>query len=122
MKTADSPTNGTVLENDAGKRGGADQHWQTAGDRVLLYLRCLNFPAPQALELALGSIKVAERSTSLGSGNSPVLEAMQALRQLLSEKESGMFERSHSPDIWCGRAKLSSPPLHRLPMVPEKGF
>jgi hypothetical protein len=119
MEMLGSPADTTIRENEAGKGGGADQHWQTAGDRVLLYLRCLNFPTTQAFELALRALKAAERSMSLGSGNSPVVEAMQALHQLLSEQESGIVGHSHSLATWRDCVIPPSPPLHRLPMVPE---
>jgi hypothetical protein len=120
MKTPDHSTDGTIAENRAEKGIRADRYWQTAGDRVLLYLRCLNFPAPQALELALGALKAAEQNTSPGSGNSPVAEAMGALHQIMGEQKPAMAGQNSSPAAWCDVLPPSTPPLHRLPMVPEE--
>lgn len=119
MKTFDSPEDKTIAKKQADRKSEGDRYWQTAGDRVLLYLRCLNFPAPQALELALGALKAAERNMNLASGNSPVVEAMQALYQLLRERRPGMPGQNYSPAAWCGGLKPPLPPLQRLPMVPE---
>ncbi len=85
----------------------------------MLYLRCLNFPAPQALELALGALKAAERSIEPGSANSPVGEAMQALHELLSEQKPAVFDHNHSLAAWCECDIPPAPALHRLSMVAE---
>jgi hypothetical protein len=107
-----------MMGNGAGKRSEADRYWQAAGDRVFLYLRCLNFPAPQALELALGVLKAAERSMGLGYGNSPVSEAMQALHQALSEQKPD--GRSHSLTTRYDCLAPPPPPLRRRSMVAEE--
>jgi len=107
------------VENKAGKIRETGQYRQTAGDRVFLYLRCLNFPAPQALELARRALKAAERSMTADSGNSPVFEAMQALNQLLIEQQPGIRDHMHSLATWCECRIPPSPPLHRQSMVPE---
>jgi hypothetical protein len=119
MKTFDSHLDKTIVQSEARKRSEVDQYWQTAGDRVLLYLRCLNFPAPKALDLALRALKTAEQSVALGSGKSPVVETMQALHQLLSQSTLGKNDRTHSLATWCGWLVSPSPSLYRLPMVPE---
>lgn len=120
MKTLEFPAVKAVAENRAGERSEADRHWQMAGDRVMLYLRCLHFPAPQALELALAALRAAERTTRPGSGNSPVAEAMQALHRLLGEQRSGIFGHDHSTINRCEDFAPPWPPLHRLPMIPEE--
>jgi hypothetical protein len=119
MKTVESPADKTIAENEVGKRSESDRTWQTAGDRVLLYLRCLSFPAPQALELSLSALKTAQRSLSLGSGNSPVVEAMNALHQLISDQGPETLHRKRYPGTRCEYIIPLSPPLHRRPMVPE---
>ena len=93
-----------------------DRDWQIAGDRVLLYLRCLSFPELQALDLALRALKEAERNIIQGSGNSPVAEAMQTLLHLLKEQKPGVS----SDSVWCELPMPSTPPIHRLHMIPEE--
>ena len=78
---------------------------------MLLYLRCLNFPAPEALELALRALETAERTMDLSSGNRPVVESMQALDELLNKQKTEMFDLEHF------RSPL--PPIRRKPMVPD---
>jgi hypothetical protein len=39
----------------------------------------------------------------------------------MSEQRSGIFDGKHSLDAWCESIIPPSPPLRRLPMVPE-GF
>jgi hypothetical protein len=119
MNIHDSPAEKTIAKNEAGIRSEADRYWQTAGDRVLLYLRCLNFPAPQALELALGALKAAERSMDRDSVNGPVAEAMQALHELLSEQKPAGFDHNHCLAAWYECVIPPAPAIHRLPMVPE---
>jgi len=119
MKFPDSVAEKTIAKNEAGKRSEADRCWQMAGDRVLLYLRSLNFPAPQALELALGALKAAERSMGPDSGTGPVGEAMHALDQLLAEQKPADLAPDRSPAVWCECVIPTAPPLHRLAMVPD---
>jgi len=117
MKTLDSPAHDTIESVETPRKtAAADQVWQTAGDRVLLYLRCLNLPAPQALELALGALDAAEHSLATGSGGSPVEQAIQALHGLLSEQSTG--ELGLMASLEC--LPSASPPLERRPMVPEQ--
>ena len=97
-----------------------DRYWQIAGDRVLLYLRCLNFPETQALDLALRALKEAEHNIIQGSGNSPVAEAMQTLRRLLNGQITGVAGRDHFLDVRGEPPMPSMPPIHRLHMIPEK--
>lgn len=93
---------------------------EIAGDRVLLYLRCLNFPAPQALDLALRAVREAERKMIQGGGNNPVVEAMQALRNLLVEQGPGVAGNGHSLNNRCESPMPSTSPIHRLHMIPEE--
>ena len=111
MKAVDFPTEKLITDRPAVNRSEADHYWQTAGERVLLYLRCLNFPAPQALELALRALETAERKVDLSSGNTPVAQSMQALNELLSKQKTDMVDHEHPI--------VPLPPLRRLPMVPE---
>ena len=97
-----------------------ERYWQIAGDRVLLYLRCLNFPETRALDLALRALKEAERNIIQGSGNSPVAEAMQTLRRLLNGQKTGVAGRDHFLSVRCELPMPSTPPIHRLHMIPEK--
>ncbi len=84
----------------------ADRRWQTAGDRVFLYLRCLNLPAAQAHELALRALNEAEQNIAGGdSGKDPVAEALDVLDGLLGEliqKTNGDF-----PGPWCRQNLMS---------------
>lgn len=106
--------------NGAEKRSVPDPYWQVAGDRVLLYLRCLNFPAPQALRLTLRALKAAEQNLRAGSGNNhPVSEAMEALHQLLAEQKPEIPGAYHYLSAWCDCAEPPTPPIHRRSMVPE---
>jgi len=120
MKTLDLSSEKIFPDNGVGKKAIGERYWQTAGDRVLLYLRCLGFPAPKALELSLAALKTAERNATRGSGGSPVVEAMEALHQLLREQEFGTLDTNLS--VGAGRECVppALPPLHRLSMVPER--
>ncbi|MDR3556566.1 MAG: hypothetical protein P4L55_17580 [Syntrophobacteraceae bacterium] len=88
---------------------------QIALDRVLLYLRCLDFPAPQALELARRVFGEVEGNSAPGAD--PVARAMQALRRLLREQRPGVGE--HPGQARPERSVPASPPVYRSRMVPE---
>ncbi len=103
-----------------GLKRGSDRNWQVAGDRALLYLRCLNFPASQALELTLEAFKRAERE--IDSGANPTREVMRKLNQLLEEKSLEDSGFGPSSDFGCPSLALSTPPLERRSMTSEEVF
>ena len=110
------PEKTAIMKDSVGRQQNSDPRWQTASDRALLYLRCLDVPAPRALELALEAIKTAERALASDSGASPTQEVMKALNSLLLEEEN--------PDVLIRSRALtghypapSTPPLQRLPMT-----
>jgi|GEM_PF-6244477 len=71
------------------ERINADRYWQTAEERVLLYLRCLNFPAGQDLELALQVLEEAKTNITSGrSKDDPVATALDVMDELLRKKKS----------------------------------
>ncbi len=97
------------------------RQWQAAGDRMLLYLRCLNLPYPQALEFALQALKEADQTIRKGSDRSPMAESMQILYRLLEEQKPEILARNRFfLDTWCRCSPRPSPPLRRLPMVTKK--
>jgi hypothetical protein len=120
MKTLELMPNSTVAGDTPERGAHFDHNGQIAGDRVLLYLRCLNFPARQALDLALRALKEAEGSAIQGSEDIPVAEAVQALRRLLREQKKGGSGRDHSMSVGCQVPSPSTSPIHRLHMVPEE--
>jgi hypothetical protein len=106
MKNLDSPPAATTVECIDKPGFSADRCWQIAMDRVLLYLRCLGFPARQALDLAMRALEAAEENYSRSAGTSPVGESMRALHEFMKKREVQI---------------PSTPPLHRLHMIPEEG-
>ncbi len=115
-----------------------DRYWQIAGDRVFLYLRCLNFPPAQTLELSLRALKEAEQNISNDdSRDNPVAEAMEALLELLHKIggenipgyrcEEKWMQKSKAEDISSSRDRSSAvapetsmPPILRLHMTPQE--
>ena len=97
--------------------------WQTAGDRVFLYLRCLNLPAAQIFEIALSALKAAENNcmNEESNDNSPVAEAMVALDKLLRKQHYEMGGGENFPDglIRPATRDSSMPPIRRLHMTPQ---
>jgi hypothetical protein len=106
MKTHDSPSETKPAECIDKLGFSADRCWQIAMDRVLLYLRCLGFPAREALDLAMRALEAAEVNNSRSVGTSPVGESMRALHEFMKKREVQI---------------PSTPPLHRLHMIPEEG-
>lgn len=113
MKLIEFPAS-VVAQEGTGEAALPESQWQTAGDRVLLYLRSLGLPAPLALELALGALRAAEQE---GAAD-PVAGAMQALRKLLSKKAPSC----RYPVSQGQLPSRAAPPVHRLPMVSEEIF
>ncbi len=101
---------------EGGKFNEDNRSWQTAGDRVLLYLRCLNYRAPRAFELALKALEKAKENLESSPGdNSPVAESMRILRRLLIEEEGGEGDLSRDRLVQLD-AVVSMPPVHRRSM------
>jgi hypothetical protein len=94
---------------------GMTRRGQIALDRVLLYLRCLDFPAPQALELARRVMGEVERNSA--PGEDPVARAMQALRRLLREQTPGVGE--HPGQVRPEGPFPASPAVYRSHMISE---
>lgn len=109
----------------------SEEEWQKAQQRVSLYLRLMNLPPLECLELALQALKQARQAPGEGS---PLSKSMHALRRVLSEWERG---RSKDPGTdnpldaaftplagalgldFC-RPIRSRPLLNRGFMLPEK--
>lgn len=117
MWTLSEPAEELISQQDAAPRQATDRYWQMAGDRVLLYLRSLHVPTPQAIEIAFAALEAARSNISRGSGNSPPAEAMQELMKRLN----GQYGSCAPAISQVGRCESSiAPPLRRLPMIPEK--
>jgi len=104
------------------QRVGRD--WQIAQERVLLYLRTLEIPAQEALEVGLQALRRAEKSSSETAAENPAATAMHALRDILSERTPNLLGR---PAGWLpagGDPRIPGiklmPPLNRGSMVVEK--
>jgi hypothetical protein len=119
-----------------------DGYWQTAGDRVFLYLRCLNLPPAQTLDLSLRALNEAERNILKDDlRDNPVAEAVEALHELLRKQPSKMVGENILSN-WCERKRMqkietddisfagdgsryavplsSMPPVRRLHMTPQE--
>ncbi len=88
--------------------------WRTSRDRVLLYLRGLDLPPFEDLDLAAASLRAcgAREEPTEDGGNSHVpAEAMESLFNLLE---------AHRPEGLLGTRRIPScPPLNRGVMVAE---
>ena len=109
----------------------SEEAWQKAQQRVSLYLRLMNLPPLESLELALQALKQARQTP----GEAPPLsKSMRALRQILRERESGGKEDPGKRDllqivrnpfpaplehVFCGGIH-SRPLLNRGFMLPEE--
>ena len=84
-----------------------EERWRIARDRVLLYVRSLDLPPFEGLDLAVQSLNTA--------GPSSPAEAMQRLRAVLREHglDGGILDRE-------GKHLASVPPLNRGVMVAER--
>jgi len=120
MKPPGPSADRLIIDNRPLQRLNPDGHWQTAGDRVLLYLRCLNFPTPQALEIACRTLKRAEQNIAMGSSDSPLAEAMLVLHEILSEQEPGMSGAAHASADPSASPIPAAPSIHRLSMISDK--
>ncbi|MCF8104491.1 MAG: hypothetical protein K9K64_03320 [Desulfohalobiaceae bacterium] len=120
MQTFDFPTDGFPADNASGRDSAAKKDWQAAGDRVLLYLRCLDVSETTAHEWTLKTLETAERGMS--QGGNPVHEAVQALQQLLREQGLEVSDQYASPGDRPQGIISSYPPIQRGHMVPETGL
>ena len=107
---------------------GDDHYWQMAGDRVLLYLRCLNFEAPRALKVTLEAIEAAKQNPGTDPDMNPVTVSMLALRSILDDESREDAQEADrqaaSENDPEGRyiqtdTLISMPPVHRLSMIQE---
>jgi hypothetical protein len=106
-----------------------DKNWQRAQQRVLAYLRFLNLPSVNNLELALQALKRARSRLEESPESHPVTEAWRALQAVLLEQASPVAQDLIAPEGkippltrvhgLCGEIK-SMPPLNRGSMVPGK--
>ncbi|HOC39620.1 MAG TPA: hypothetical protein PLG17_06165 [Thermodesulfobacteriota bacterium] len=86
--------------------------WQTAQERVLLYLRACEIPAHQALEIALTALKQAQSSSNSAVIDSPPAVAMHRAFTLLGDISAG----GHPALNECpGRSGFFSPTLNPVP-------
>jgi hypothetical protein len=120
-------------ESSIKSRWEADREWKRGQERVLFYLRLLNLPGVETLEIALEALRRARNEVKRGD-SSPASAAMRALRALLEERRmspgSGAEQESRYGSIcpWPllsekagvpGDAK-SMPPLNRGFMTPDR--
>jgi len=97
--------------------------WQEAFHRVFLYLQTLNVPEGKALEFTREALRLASSNQRDTAGSPSILEAMRALRELLTKHLSLLRKESCSQkDVFLHENlnRLSSmPPLNRGFMVPD---
>jgi len=103
--------------------------WQRAQQRVLAYLRFLNLPSVENLELALQSLKRARAQLGDSPETHPITESYRVLQALLAEEASSAAQGPLSPEgkippfariqDLCGEIR-SMPALNRGSMVPSK--
>lgn len=85
-----------------------DERGQRARDRVLLFVRGMDLPP-------LESVDLARESLNRSGTDVPPAEAMRVLRELLAER--GL---AHSLLNSRGERQLSAPPMNRRPMIAEE--
>jgi len=111
-------------ERSADETGGpgAEAAWQVAEQRLIVYLRLLNYPVIRGLELALGAMRRSRTGFQPGTGDHPAAAAMRALRALLREEAVSPIGRQVLLSIVDGEmtgGAGSAPSLNRGSMVPE---
>ena len=99
----------------------ADRYWQKSGERILLYLRCLNIYAPRSLKIALEALNRTQPGRGLQEkGKNPVREAMEALSLVLNEKEIKLPGPVSLKAVQSEDCRVFPfPPIHRQPMISE---
>lgn len=85
-----------------------DKNWQRAQQRVLSYLKFLNLPSVQNLELALKALKQAQSRMEDAPDSHPITESWRALHSLLAEQALPA-----STDLLASEGQI--PPLTRIP-------
>ncbi len=118
MRPGESPPAKSGVRLEMFGTGEEERQWQTASDRMLLYLRCLNCPTSLALEFTLQALKEAEQNLAKDSESNLLVESMQALYRRLDQKRPQISDRNRSLlDAWCQCSPHPSPPHRRLPMI-----
>lgn len=101
-------------ENTRGATPPERAAWRTSRDRVLLYLRGLDLPPLEDLDLAAASLRACgtrEEASAEGLGSPSPAEAMESLFGLLEKQR---------PEGPLGTRRIPScPPLNRGVMVAE---
>ncbi len=111
----------------------SNQDWQSAQERVLLYLRLLNLPGVEALEITLEALRRAT-SHPAAKDEHPVTISMRMLRNVLEERKAaggrkpGVENRFRSICPWplllekagVPEDTKSMPPLNRGIMIPDR--
>lgn len=121
MRIRFDSSDGSFLDHPAFEKKGIEGDGDTAVERVLLYLRCLQFSPSEAVAIAFGALKAAGNTSNRSPGRNSQAEVMQALWKLLEEGQR--HQRRPSADFLAVRCRCSfpaSPPLHRLHMIPEE--
>jgi len=97
-------------------REALEELWERAEQRALLYLKSLHLHPRRSLELALESLRVAER----GPGGRPVADTMSVLRSILHRQ--GILQGPPWAGLLANGKPLPdvqvAPPIHRGTMVP----
>ena len=104
--TSFSPVGADAAADPAGAL--PDERGQRSRDRVLLYLRGMDLPS-------LESVDLARESLSRSGPDADPAEALRELRGLLAER--GL---AHSAQNSRGERLLSAPPMNRRPMIAEE--
>jgi len=111
-------------------RSESEEDWSKAQQRVSLYLRLMNLPPLESLELAQRTLKLAFEASGQST---PLSRSMQALRRVLGEGKpigKAALETDDPMEIlriplpaplgrgYCGKMR-SSPLINRGLMLPE---
>ena len=94
--------------------------WRTSRDRVLLYLRGLDLPPFEDLDLAAASLRACgtrEETAAEGPGSPSPAEAMESLFALLEEQRpKGLLGRRRIPSCpSLNRGVMVAEPMDRVP-------
>ncbi len=120
------PTDASRIPQDYLHNGKADDTWQLAMKRVVLYLQALDSPEEQCTELVREILQYMEQKTEQTDEDHPAARAMQALQSLLNGQH--LAGAQDSPDnqmhlVFQHTKALfgeitSMPPLNRGSMSP----
>lgn len=81
------------MTDDLGPR---EEAWRKAQQRVSLYLRLMNLPPLESLEVALQTLKRARQDPDEAL---PLSKSMRVLRQVLNEREDGPRKAPGAGDL-----------------------